>query len=248
MHVYELTNPEYETDQGEARANPIRMIAEHHIPTIKCPSCEGETGGGWASSDRVPVAVPETSALRSQLTVQALPVPEWSAFVERLKQELHIPPWMPVTPGAQIGLPKAELRSSRIPDLMHPFPGQIIARRRVVDALEGAGLTGFVPIRVEVTWGKRVKHDVEPPPELYELFVRGVAWRVGVDIERITVCRECGRKVFPGTFGIQVDESRWDGSDFFHVDQNPNIVLVTEGVCSVLAAHGFTNYVCTPVG
>ena len=248
MHFYDLTYPNYETDQQLSRANPITMRVELNIPPVICPACNERTGGGYTSSDRVRVPVPETSALRPYLKGKRLPLSEWRGLVAKLREELSIPPWMPVSPGAQIGLPKGELRSARVPDFMHPFPGQMIVRRRVVDALESAGLTGFLPVRVEVTWGKRVKHRDAEPPELYELVVKGVAWRVGVGLDKITACAQCGRTVFPAVGHLTVDESRWDGSDFFHVDRNPNIVLVTERVCAVLASHGFSNYACVPIG
>jgi hypothetical protein len=46
---------------------------------------------------------------------------------------------------------------------------------------------------------------------------------------------------------MKVDEARWDGSDFFTVDRNPNIVLVTERVCNALSALGASNYFCKPL-
>jgi hypothetical protein len=83
---------------------------------------------------------------------------------------------------------------------------------------------------------------------LYELVVTGRPSRVGMDIERITVCLRCRRTLFPDPQRLVVDESRWDGSDFFNVDLNPNIVLVTERVCETLIRHRFTNVACVPVG
>ena len=244
MGFYKLTHPKYETDRSWQLANPIRMTEELHVPAVMCPAC-----GLWASSDRIRVAVPETSSVRPRLLgYQTLSPSQWADFADTLRRELAIPAWMPVRPGAEIGLPKGELRSARVPDFMHPFPGQMIVRRRVVDALESAGLTGFLPVRVEVTWGKRVKHRDAEPPELHELVVKGVAWRVGVDPNKITACPQCGRMVFASGAHFVVDETRWDGSDFFHVDRNPNIVLVTERVCTLLASHRFSNYACMPVG
>lgn len=247
MQFYRLTHPRYETTHAEETANPIRMITEfYYIPGVSCPACAEATGGGWASSDRVRVEVPTSPALRRTLMGTSLPLDQWQSFVTLLRRELAIPSWMPVTPGAQIGLPRAELLAPDVPDFLHPFPGQIIVRDSVVDALQRAELTGFVPVRVEVRWGKQVKYPPGEPPLLYELFVTGTAWRVGMDAERITACKECGRTIFPNPEWLVVDERRWDGSDFFHIDRNPNIVLVTERVCHLMAQCLFTNYACVP--
>ncbi len=247
MQFYELTHPPYETDYDYNKANPIRMKAALYIPGVICPVCMGETGGGWASSNRIRVKVPKKSTLRQYLMGQSLPLEQWREFVVTLRSALKIPSWMPVAPGAQIGQPKGELLSEQLPDMMHPFPGQLIVQARVVEALKEARLTGFQPVRVEVQWGKTVKSPRGEPPALYELLVTGTAWRVGMDLESITVCKECERITFPHPDWLVVDESRWDGSDFFHVDRNPNIVLVTERVCRVLARHRFTNYHCVPL-
>lgn len=112
-----------------------------------------------------------------------------------------------------------------------------------MDALHDAGPTGWNPVRAQVRWGRRVKQLPDPLPELYVLHVTGVAWRVGVDRERIRVCADCGR--FKPVVGlVAVDEARRDGSDSFHADLNPNIVPVTDRVCTVLTEHGFTNSAC----
>ena len=57
MKFYRFTHPEYATDQKQSSENPIRMSVEFYVPGIICPSCAEVTGGGWASSDRVRVAV-----------------------------------------------------------------------------------------------------------------------------------------------------------------------------------------------
>jgi hypothetical protein len=53
--------------------------------------------------------------------------------------------------------------------------------------------------------------------------------------------------MFPGPELLIVDESRWDGADFFHLDRNPNIVIVTERVCTVLTQEHFVNFACVPL-
>ncbi len=95
-----------------------------------------------------------------------------------------------------------------------------------------------------VRWSPRLRGSLGAVPELYEAKVTGTSWRVGVDREQIVACAACGRIVFLQRGAIGIDEGRWSGADFFNPDENPNIVLVTERVCRLLAAHNFTNYAC----
>jgi hypothetical protein len=247
MKFYRFTHPEYVTDQMQSSENPIRMSTELYVPGIICPGCADVTGGGWASSDRVRVAVPRQSALWPYLTGKSLGIPEWFSTAERIRTELAVPPWQPVTPGAQLGLPKGELTATRVPAVLHPFPGQVIVREEVIEAIEKAGLSGIDVVGVEVRWGNRIQGEGIDLPHLYELVVKGQGWRKGSDQASITVCAECQRTIFPNPDHLVVDEGRWDSSDFFHVDKNPNIVLVTERVCRMFTEQGFGNWRCLPV-
>jgi hypothetical protein len=248
MQFYELREPDYSTDQLHDRANPIRMIEEYSVPGILCPVCTEETGGGWASSDRVRVDTPDDTLLKPMLSGQNLPPAEWKKVRDKIRIELNVPAYMRITPGAAIGLPRAELLQPDVQQILHPFPGQLIVRDTVVHALEQARLTGFQPVPVSAEWGMKAQRLVaEDPPLLYELCISGHAWRVGFDEERITTCHTCGRKLFPDPHWLEVDQNRWDGSDFFTVDMNPNIVLVTDRVCQTLADAVFGNYRCVPI-
>lgn len=246
MEFCRLTHPRYRSDQAHSRANPIQMLTDSlYVPGMACPACANETGGAWASSGRVRVEVHMDSPLRSELKGISLPPEAWRDYAERLRRNLQVPSWMPIVPGAELGMPKAEVRQRDLLDFLHPFPGQIIVRARVVDALLAARLSGFQPIRVHTQWAKQLKVLDGEPPELYELFVTGSGWRSGITLEAITVCQRCGRTIFPASSQLVIDESRWDGSDFFHIDQNPNIVIVTARVREVLVRGQFTNWECT---
>lgn len=72
----------------------------------------------------------------------------------------------------------------------------------------------------------------------------GSAWHPGVNFQSVTVCPHCHRIKPPILDHYALDEDRWDGSDFMHVDLNPNKVIVTERVCDCLRAHNFTNWLC----
>jgi hypothetical protein len=242
MIFSKLTHPYYVTDQAESAANPIQPVRAIWLPGIICDEC----GSTWAGSRRLYLPIADTTLWR-RLRGAPLPKDEWEELADTVHTTVGLPYDFDLKPGDVLGSPVAELLSSDIPDFLHPFPGQLIVRASVVDVLRDAELTGFQPVRVEARWGNRVSPHPAEAPVLYELVVTGSAWRVGSDRYYITACKHCGRAVFPNPDWLIVDEDRWDKSDFFHVDDNPNIVLVTERVCAVLAQYRFTNYACVPV-
>lgn len=245
MRFHELTHPRYETDQTYDAANPIRFVPDIWLPGVICDEC----GEIWTGSRRIYLPISDPS-LRRRLSGIRFPVPleKWRKLAQEVRAAISLPDDFPLEPGDVLGTPRAKVLSREIPDFLHRFPGQLIVRTKVVEALERAKLTGFQPVRVQTYWSEQLHHFQMEPPSLFELVVTGVAWRVDSDLKRLTACQHCGRLIFPDPDWLVVDESRWDGSDFFHVDRNPNIALVTERVCEVLAEHDFTNYACLPVG
>jgi hypothetical protein len=242
MKFYQLTHPEYSTDQQDRFANPIQPVPDIWLPGIICAIC----GATWAGSRRIYLPITDTR-LRQKLHGRPLPEADWYALEREVREQAGVPANVHLYPGDVLGIPRAELLSTEIFDFMHPFPGQLIVTSTVVDTLQRAALSGFKPIQVQLSWGRDVKNPPTSLPVLYELIITGQAWRVNMDESHITACSHCGRTIFPEPEFLVVDERRWDGSDFFHVDHNPNIVLVTERVCNILSEEKFSNYICIPV-
>lgn len=238
MQVHELTHPPYATEREGDRCNPVTLARDTYLPGVHCDRC-GQT---WSGSRRtyLPIADP---ALRAHLSGPPLPWAEWRALAEAVRQHVGLPEEALLWPGDVLGAPTAVLHSASVPDFLHPAPGQLIVREPVAVALQDAGVTGVHAVPVKVGWADARPHN-DVPPALYELVVTGVAWRRGVSAARIIQCEQCRRTIFPPPYDREVDATRWDGSDFFHVDRNPNIVLVTPRVCALLASNGFTNWRC----
>ncbi len=116
---------------------------------------------------------------------------------------------------------------------MHPAPGQIWVVDKVRAAIEEAGLCGLGLAEVETNEKCGVA--------LIELVVHGRGWRSGTTEASLQACALCRRRVFPDPDWMAIDEDRWDGSDFFLVDYNPNIVIVTERVATLLGEGRFSN-------
>lgn len=247
MRFFRFTHPDYATDREFAVANPGISELDKQLPGIICEHC----GQRWGSSSRIRIGDELSRSIDAYLLSiedpDVVTVQEW----ERISKDLsHITglPEETLEPGVEYGAPVGVLKRADIADILHPFPGTIWITARVAEALGNAELIGadFVPVRLKPV--KRVAATPGNLPELWEIIITGKAWRRGMDLERITVCKVCKRTEFPEPEQLEVDESRWDGSDFFHLDLNPNIVLVTERVLDVLNQGQFSNFRCIPLG
>ena len=237
---YSLTRPDYNSDYALERCNPIFMKPEAMMPRVYCEKC-----GEWSSSDRLRMKLPSDPrklGLSTPDNIRLLPLAEWLIYREKLALQLNINPDA-LSPGEKLGMPKAELRSTTLPDFLYHIPGIMVVQESVAQSIWEQRFTGVQLIPVECRWGKRVKDQQQPVPNIYEINVTGSGWRVGVNEETIRICEECGRDIFPDT-RYDIDEERWDKSDFFILDKNPNFTMITERVCNLFQQKGFTNYRC----
>ncbi len=233
MRFFKLTHPDYATDQEASLWNSASSTAKYRIPGMSCDVC-----GPWSSSDRLRVPLP--SDVGDFDGVKFLPVNDWTTRRDTWAQLLGLAPEQ-ITPGAKLGPPTGTGVSSMRGDAIHPVPGEIWVSARLKGATESAGLTGVSFARVQL----------RPNPgcgDLWELVIRGRAWRPDSTVEKTRLCDVCGRRGFPSPKNLSVDESRWDGSDFLTLDGNPNIIVVTERVADLLDAGAFANIVAKPIG
>lgn len=226
LRFFRLTHPEYATDHEDNARNPVESVGSHMIPGINCKVC-----GVWSSTDRLRVPIPEAADEFAQ--IRFLPVEEWSRQRQRWAAVLGVPE-QNITPGADIGPPMGVCKRTPKSDAVHPFPGLIWVTPRVMDEFLAANYSGLSFARVEFSKPLR---DVE----LWEMVVLGRAWREGSTPESLVACEICGRMEFPAPKNIVVDERQWDGSDFFFVDENPSVIVVTERVAEFVATKAFSN-------
>jgi hypothetical protein len=232
MTFFWLTHPAYQSDQEFSRRNPVIETAYGHVPGIVCPVCDV-----WASSARLRMSWSDRVEKVARTNYQA--PEEWNrlrtTWARLLRAKLEA-----VTPGATLGPPSGRCTAAIKEEIVHPFPGLVWVAPRVRNVFRRAKLTGvsFAKVQLEP---KRWQRDV------WELVVHGRAWRKGSTARTLRACKVCGREKFPSPTKLDVDVKRWDRSDFFHVDHNPNIVLVTDRVASVIEEHGFTNIVAKPI-
>jgi hypothetical protein len=165
----------------------------------------------------------------------------WYTLRDTVRRELALNQEFELRPGDELGRLMIETESSNLTDVMHPFPGQIIIRQNVVELLAESDLHGFNLQKAIVSNLKKSPNHVSEHLNLYELIPKGYAWRIGIDQNSIEVCDTCKRRIFPRPTHWEIDLERWDGSDFFIMDLNPNMVFVTQAVKDLFESNNVSN-------
>ncbi len=146
--------------------------------------------------------------------------------------------------GERIGDLEIILPNQDIGDFVWTWYSECLARTHVISALQEKRCTGFdfspVRIKTETENGKLIRNL----PVLNEIVVTGKGGDSDPNsgIKIIYRCPVCHMTVYSSyRNGIIVDESNWDGSDFFTVSGYPKYILVTEKVKNIIIESGFTN-------
>jgi hypothetical protein len=233
---YRLDDPPYETDHQDQIANPIWTGSGFYVPAISCAVC-GQT---WSGSRLTywPVKNPD---LLKRLTAGPLTDSEWCDLAEELRIELNLESVNDIRPGDTVNSPTYVVDRPVRNDFVFVVGGILIAKQIVVGAITSAYLTGVRPTTPALTFRKRAGID---RPALYQLLITGKASRVGTQVK--IECNHCKRPEVTSS-SPEIDVASWDGSDFFIINENPAYIGITERARDVLAAHGFTNYTCTPI-
>jgi hypothetical protein len=228
---FQLTHPDYETDLDDDHRNPVRMRTKYQVPGIICPVCGPRSPGG-----RLRIPVPHDP--HEFLGIKFLEIADWNAARERWAGLLGVDADS-VLPGSEVGPPVGVCGRPIDEDAVHPFPGQIWVVERMRQEIVAAGFSGvgFGDVNLEGACGSVV---------LSEIIASGRASSVAPG--GTVLCEICERRS-PGTFGASIDESTWDGSDFFHVDENPNAIWISQRVADFFHTNSgrLTNVECVPI-
>lgn len=247
MNFFELTHPPYKTDQEHMKQNPVISSTKNpvYLPGIICSVC-----GSWASSKRIRVDDKLVEKVKSYLgtnnILDELPYHIWEKVILEISNFMGLP-FAELQPGALLGKPEGDLLNNPKHNILHPFPGQVWVDKKVATVIQEENLNGVKLEKVHLNQKKlKMMGNGEGTAELFELVITRSCWRIGSSLEEITACKECFRKEFPNPNNLKVDLQRWDGSDFFNLDYNPNIILVSERVHQIFSEYSFTNYSLVP--
>lgn len=242
---YRLSKPDFYSEREDKKQNPVTMYRYFSLPGVYCDACNNY----WASSDKLR-ADEGTAEKARQCMAQIdkyLMKDERSWHIDDFYRAVHEVSNITgisetvLSPGLVMGLPIAEVSREITEDVVHPFSGVFWVNSRTKQAFETAGISGIHFVRVHAQWTRKPHLVTDSELELWEIVVTGHAWRPGSTIESLTDCTKCGRMDFPNPKRLVPDPARWDRTDVFHVDRNPNIVLVTQKVVDVLEQHKISN-------
>ena len=137
-----------------------------------------------------------------------------------------------------------EVRSKRpIPDFSRTMLSDIIVTQTALDKLVAANLTGFTVKSVIIEpLPKGMRPDMVP--RLWEFIVTGSAGHAHErsGIVKLGSCDACGLMSYSAyENGIHVDETRYDGSDFFTVIEYPKHILINRHTKDVIQTGSMTN-------
>ena len=238
MVFFEFSKPNYSTDFVDRKLNPINLIEGVELPSIICDECSDT----WAGSNRIRVDNTKANEVKLFLSKNKIPrfvsINNWFDIKKEIATLLDDIDANNIEPGATIGAPIGEVLNENLEDITHPFPGQMWVNSKVVNVLIENNVKGANFVKVDI-----IGRDID----LWELDIYGKAWRNGMDKEKITACKKCSRFIFPTPDYLKVDIDRWDGSDIFNLDLNPNIVITNERTCKILKDNRIKNFECIPI-
>jgi len=155
-----------------------------------------------------------------------------------------------------VGAPSVDLTivlpSPKVGDFVWTWYNDCIVTDGTLSLFRQAGFTGFEARPVIVEKIKRLsrkrREEVTIPP-LWELLIAGKGGDADPEsgIHIIDQIEDRGISLYSSfRNGIIVDETNWDGSDFFIVNGYPKYILVTEQVKEFIVGHQLTNCALIP--
>jgi hypothetical protein len=130
-------------------------------------------------------------------------------------------------------------------DFITTFYADWLINDRVAEIFKTNNLTGYELRPVDVC-------NRELDFNLWELVVTGSAGKAHPDSEIVVErsCEHCGKIKYSPVkkgIGLIVDETQWDGSDFFTVIEKKGYLLVNEKVKKIIIDNNMTGVYCKPV-
>jgi hypothetical protein len=141
------------------------------------------------------------------------------------------------------------LSNDPVEDFVWTWYSECMLHDRVLDIFRRHEFSGLEVKPVAA----RFENSPEPPPTLWELVVTGWAGMAhpdsGIRLDDSGSCKSCGLLHYTEITDAEqlIDQSRWDGSDFFMVWPLPRFVFVTKRVANVIRDHHLTGVRIQPV-
>jgi hypothetical protein len=140
------------------------------------------------------------------------------------------------------------LPGSRTEDFVWTWQSECLFTDHVLELFKAEGFTGFEVKPVK----SRYKKAVHTPPRLWELVVTGWAGMAPPEsgVRLIRSCPSCKLNTYSEYQSPDklIDESQWDGSDFFMVWPLPLYFFITDRVAETIRRQHFSGAAIKPPG
>jgi hypothetical protein len=146
-------------------------------------------------------------------------------------------------PGKRLTNLTVKLPSKHVDNLVWTWLSECLIQDHVLETFKEEKLTGFAvePVRARFDLDNGTK-----PPRLWELIVKGQAGVAPPEsgIRRVFECPGCGYTKYSDCSapGKLIDESQWDGSDFFTIWPLNKFIFITDRVARVLKRERWRGY------
>jgi hypothetical protein len=242
--LYELSHPDYESDQERDYANPVEVVNEISMPGVVCDVC-GETWSCTASRSLVELE-PGSPLLAQIKREECVPLARLLSMKSQFEHETGAIIPIGQFPGLRIGRLTVRIKRKISCAFVWPWwPICALVTADIATLLHSAGMTGYILYPVEIVAGK-----FDGPP-LFEIVPTSEMRYTTVPQEDVVpaVCNGCGRWQAPRYVNsvIKLDSSSWDGSDIMTIEHYHTYILASQRFKDLLEEHKFANYVCRPV-
>ena len=135
------------------------------------------------------------------------------------------------------------LKRKKMGDFVSTADSDWLIPDKTADLFKKHNLSGYKLREVDVS-------NKVLPFKLWEIIVVSKA-KVHPDsgMKKIFSCEHCGAVIYGASdenTGIIIDESEWDGSDFFTVEENENYIFVTNRVKKIIEDNKLTGVLLVP--
>lgn len=136
-----------------------------------------------------------------------------------------------------------------LPDIAFVPPQDFIVKNKVKEVIDRCKFTGVNAIAVEIKITEEKMSNVPLDIPFWFLDVSGSARLDALNnCTPIDICSLCNHKLYSSwDGGFMIQESSWDGSDFFRILEHPGYVIVSEEVKKVFETEKYTGVSFVPV-
>jgi hypothetical protein len=163
------------------------------------------------------------------------------AIVEGEVIPCPLDPGHPGTGGIRINDLVVILRSPKVRDISSTWHNDYLITDQAALLFKKQGFTGYTLRQVEVKLPRTDRYRGVQPPVLWEFKVTGWGGFApeSSGIKLVTVCPGCCYTHYTSFSDPEklIDESQWDGSDFFFIWPTPHLIFITERVKGVAEAN-----------